>query len=240
MYAEQIVLERPLSIVPERREGQAHEAHAIHGGAHAARESALRGLGLLAHTPSCCVPSSPRARVVCLVVAWLCASCVRRSGYGYSIVGLTARDRLLVGAYRASSVAARTMLRHCCLLPLLLQQPAAPPRLFTRTSWPLALEAASDPSSDPAPDAAHADGAPPSFGPLRVPPGLSDRLRACGFTYPMPVQREAMPLIADGQNVVIHSATGSGKVLARAPRAAASVRAPPASARRARGARRAA
>ena len=52
------------------------------------------------------------------------------------------------------------------------------------------------------------------FGPLQVPAALSSRLGASGFAMPMPVQRQAMPLIAEGENVVLHSATGSGKTLA--------------------------
>ena len=52
------------------------------------------------------------------------------------------------------------------------------------------------------------------FGLLPVPPALSDRLRTCGYMLPMPIQEAAMPVIATGENVVLHSATGSGKVLA--------------------------
>jgi hypothetical protein len=53
-----------------------------------------------------------------------------------------------------------------------------------------------------------------AFGPLAVPPVLASRLSACGFVRPMPIQERAMPLIAEGQNIVLHSATGSGKTLA--------------------------
>jgi ATP-dependent helicase YprA (DUF1998 family) len=53
-----------------------------------------------------------------------------------------------------------------------------------------------------------------TFGPLDVPVHLSHRLKACGFHEPMPIQQQALPLIAEGENVVIHSATGSGKTLA--------------------------
>ena len=52
------------------------------------------------------------------------------------------------------------------------------------------------------------------FGPLQCGPALAERLAAQGFTEPMPIQRAAMPLIAAGENVVLHAATGSGKTLA--------------------------
>ena len=51
-----------------------------------------------------------------------------------------------------------------------------------------------------------------AWGPLPVPALLSDRLKECGFVRPMPIQTAAMPAIAAGENVVINSATGSGKV----------------------------
>ena len=51
----------------------------------------------------------------------------------------------------------------------------------------------------------------PTFGDLPVPQHLSDRLLAAGYARPMPIQSAAMALVAAGENVVIHAATGSGR-----------------------------
>ena len=53
-----------------------------------------------------------------------------------------------------------------------------------------------------------------SFGPLAIDDALSSRLADAGYTHAQPIQENAMELIADGANVVLHAATGSGKTLA--------------------------
>ena len=53
-----------------------------------------------------------------------------------------------------------------------------------------------------------------SWGPLAVPDGLHAALQDAGYSRPLPIQLNAMPLIADGENVVLHAETGSGKTLA--------------------------
>ena len=53
-----------------------------------------------------------------------------------------------------------------------------------------------------------------SFGPLAIDDALSARLADAGYTHAQPIQENAMELIADGANVVLHAATGSGKTLA--------------------------
>ena len=52
------------------------------------------------------------------------------------------------------------------------------------------------------------------WGPLAVPGPLHERLAGAGYHKPMPIQCEAMPLIAQGENVILHAATGSGKTVA--------------------------
>ncbi|KAL1519299.1 hypothetical protein AB1Y20_022826 [Prymnesium parvum] len=63
-------------------------------------------------------------------------------------------------------------------------------------------------------DAAPTEGRRHTFGPLAISEAMQARLHAAGYTHPMEIQREAMPLIAEGRNVVLHAATGSGKTLA--------------------------
>ena len=70
----------------------------------------------------------------------------------------------------------------------------------------IAMQLPSDARPTPESDAAA------SFGQLPIPEALAVRLHDCGFTYPMEIQREAIPRIESGENVVIHAATGSGKV----------------------------
>lgn len=47
-----------------------------------------------------------------------------------------------------------------------------------------------------------------------VPDPLVERLHTAGYTRPMPIQRAAFPVIANGTNTVLHAETGSGKTLA--------------------------
>ena len=53
-----------------------------------------------------------------------------------------------------------------------------------------------------------------AWGPISVPQQLLEKLQGAGYHKPMPIQREAMQLIADGDNVILHAATGSGKTVA--------------------------
>ena len=53
-----------------------------------------------------------------------------------------------------------------------------------------------------------------AWGPITVPEPLFERLRSAGYYRPMPIQAEAMALIAEGTNVILHAATGSGKTVA--------------------------
>jgi hypothetical protein len=53
-----------------------------------------------------------------------------------------------------------------------------------------------------------------AWGPITVPEPLLEKLQGAGYYRPMPIQCEAMQLIADGDNVILHAATGSGKTVA--------------------------
>lgn len=53
-----------------------------------------------------------------------------------------------------------------------------------------------------------------TWGPITVPEPLLEKLQGAGYYRPMPIQCEAMQLIADGDNVILHAATGSGKTVA--------------------------
>lgn len=46
-----------------------------------------------------------------------------------------------------------------------------------------------------------------------MPPDIHENLLKSGFYKPMPIQERAVPLIQSGRDVIIHSATGSGKTL---------------------------
>jgi len=53
-----------------------------------------------------------------------------------------------------------------------------------------------------------------SWGPLAVPHELHAALQDAGYSRPLPIQLNAMLMIAKGENVVLHAETGSGKTLA--------------------------
>lgn len=53
-----------------------------------------------------------------------------------------------------------------------------------------------------------------SFEKLGIEPRILDILRKAGFEKPMPIQRECIPLIKQGKDVIAQSETGSGKTLA--------------------------
>jgi ATP-dependent RNA helicase DeaD len=53
-----------------------------------------------------------------------------------------------------------------------------------------------------------------SFEKLGIEPRILDILRKAGFEKPMPIQRECIPLVKQGKDVIAQSETGSGKTLA--------------------------
>jgi ATP-dependent RNA helicase DeaD len=56
--------------------------------------------------------------------------------------------------------------------------------------------------------------APVSFSSLGLPPGLTDVLAALGYEEPTPVQRETIPLLIAGRDLLGQAATGTGKTAA--------------------------
>jgi len=53
-----------------------------------------------------------------------------------------------------------------------------------------------------------------SFAQLNLSPGLAQTAQRMGYTRPTPIQREAIPLLLDGRDLLASAATGSGKTAA--------------------------
>ena len=70
--------------------------------------------------------------------------------------------------------------------------------------------------------------APTSFSDLPLRPELLDALTALGYEEPTPIQREAIPPLLEGRDLLGQAATGTGKT------AAFALPAPPAARRRPR------
>ena len=53
-----------------------------------------------------------------------------------------------------------------------------------------------------------------SFRDLGLHPSLAERCESLGYTEPTPIQKQAIPLVLDGKNVIATAATGTGKTAA--------------------------
>lgn len=53
-----------------------------------------------------------------------------------------------------------------------------------------------------------------SFKDLGLQPSLTDRCESLGYTEPTPIQKQAIPLVLQGKNVIATAATGTGKTAA--------------------------
>ena len=52
------------------------------------------------------------------------------------------------------------------------------------------------------------------FGSLNLPEDLLDVIARMGFTEPTPIQRQSIPILLDGKDLVGKAETGTGKTLA--------------------------
>src|ERR1700712_5088956 len=55
---------------------------------------------------------------------------------------------------------------------------------------------------------------PPTFAALGLQKGLADAVAALGYEEPTPVQRETIPLLLEGRDLLGQAATGTGKTAA--------------------------
>ena len=67
------------------------------------------------------------------------------------------------------------------------------------------------PTPDPTPTASEADG---GFAALGLDPRLVTSLTALGYEEPTPIQREAIPPLLQGRDLIGQAATGTGKTAA--------------------------